>query len=113
MFVKRLFISAVALLFISTGASAQKKNKKDKGEKEEVILIKTDTVFVDKKTEPPVPIRYRASNTKSNDVLHTKLEVRLDWQNSWLYGKATIDVKPYFYPVKKLYLDARGMDINK
>lgn len=113
MFAKRLLVSAVALLFISTGASAQKKNKKDKGEKEEVILIKTDTVFVDKKPELPVPIRYRASNTKSNDVLHTKLEVRFDWQNSWLYGKATIDVKPYFYPVKKLYLDARGMDINK
>lgn len=113
MLAKRLFISAVALLLVSPAAFAQKKNKKDKEEKEEVIVVKTDTVFVDKKPALPVPIKYRAANPKSNDLLHTKLEVKFDWQNSWLYGKATIDVKPYFYPVKKLYLNARGMDINK
>ena len=113
MFVKKLFISAIALVFISTNTFAQKKNKKDKGEKEEIVIVKTDTVFIDKKPELPVPRKYQAANTKSNDVLHTKLEVKFDWQNSWLYGKATIDVKPYFYPVKKLYLNARGMDINK
>ncbi|MHB8258725.1 MAG: M1 family metallopeptidase [Bacteroidia bacterium] len=113
MFGKKLFISAIALLFISPAVFAQKKNKKDKGEVEEIIIVKRDTVFVDKKPELPVPRKYRASNTKSNDVLHTKLEVKFDWQNSWLLGKATIDVKPYFYPVKKLYLNARGMEINK
>src|ERR1035437_1317211 len=113
MFGKKLFISTIVLLFISPAVFAQKKNKKDKGEKEEIIIVKRDTVFIDRKPELPVPRKYRASNTKSNDVLHTKLEVKFDWQNAWMYGKATLEIKPYFYPVKKLYLNARGMDINK
>ena len=56
---------------------------------------------------------YRASNTKSNDIIHTKLEVKFDWANAWLFGKATIEIKPYFYPTNKLYLNARGMDLYK
>lgn len=110
----KLFLKLfMLLLFVSSAGYAQKKNKKDKGDKEEIIIVKTDTVFVDKKPELPVPINYQATNPKSNDVLHTKLEVKFDWANAWLNGKATIDVKPYFYPVKKLYLNARGMDIYK
>jgi len=105
----KLFISAFALLCVSQIAFAQKKKKGA----EEIIIVKTDTVYVDKKPELPNPKTYRATNTKSNDITHTKLEVKFDWQNQWLFGKATLDIKPYFYPVKKLYLNARGMDIYK
>jgi len=56
---------------------------------------------------------YRASETLLNDILHTKLEVSFDWQNAWLLGKAAIDIKPHFYATNMLYLDARGMEINK
>lgn len=107
----KLFFCSLGFIIFSQAAFAQKKKKKDK--EEETVVVKTDTVFLDKKTEPPTPKRYRASNPKSNDITHTKLEVRFDWQNAWLYGKATLDIKPYFYPVKKLYLNARGMDIYK
>ena len=105
----KLFISAFALLCVSQTAFAQKKKKGA----EEIIIVKTDTVYVDKKPGLPNPKTYRATNTKSNDITHTKLEVKFDWQNQWLFGKATLDIKPYFYPVKKLYLNARGMDIYK
>ena len=108
---KGTVVCMACVLFISQGLYAQKKNKKNK--EEEIVVLKTDTVYVDKKPELPVPIVYRASNTKSNDITHTKLEVRFDWQNQWLFGKATLDIKPYFYSVKKLYLNARGMDIYK
>ena len=109
---KGIIISAACVLFVSQGSFAQKKHKKNK-EEETTVLVKTDTVYLDKKPELPVPKTYRAANTKSNDITHTKLEVRFDWQNQWLFGKATLDIKPYFYPVKKLYLNARGMDIYK
>jgi aminopeptidase N len=111
--IKKLLLCATSLLLLSQGSFAQKKNKKSKQEPTETILVKTDTVFLDKKPAPPVPKLYQASNPKNNDILHTKLEVRFDWQNQWLFGKATIDIKPYFYSVKKLYLNARGMDIYK
>ena len=105
----KLLISAFALLFVSQTGFAQKKKKGA----EEIIIVKTDTVYLDKKPELPSPKLYQATNTKSNDITHTKLEVKFDWQNQWLFGKATLDIKPYFYSVKKLYLNARGMDIYK
>ena len=112
---KTFFFSLLAFsLFSQQATFAQKKNKKSKDEKpQEIIIVKTDTIYLDKKKELPSPIMYQASNTKSNDILHTKLEVKFDWQNQWLFGKATLTIKPYFYPVKKLYLNARGMDIYK
>jgi aminopeptidase N len=108
---KKTGLCVIALFLLSQNTFAQKKKKKDK--EEEIVLVKTDTVYLDKKKELPEPKRYRATNPRSNDITHTKLEVKFDWQNAWMFGKATLDIKPYFYPVKKLYLDARGMDINK
>jgi len=56
---------------------------------------------------------YRGSSTRINDLVHTKLEVRFDYNKSYLYGKAWITLKPHFYSTDSLYLDAKGMDINK
>lgn len=56
---------------------------------------------------------YRASATKINDLIHTKLDVRFDFSKSYLYGKEWVTLKPHFYPTDSLLLDAKGMDINK
>jgi aminopeptidase N len=58
-------------------------------------------------------LEYQPSATRINDILHTKLEVSFDWTKQYLYGKATITVKPYFYPTSTLQLDARGMEIKE
>ncbi|HXB41255.1 MAG TPA: M1 family metallopeptidase [Bacteroidia bacterium] len=110
---KKLSLYIIALLVLSSNAFAQKKKKKEAAVEEQQVVVKTDTVYLDKKPELPEPKIYQASNPRSNDLLHTKLEVKFDWQNSWMFGKAWIDIKPYFNPVKKLYLNARGMDIYK
>jgi aminopeptidase N len=54
---------------------------------------------------------YRGSNTMSSDLVHTKLVVFFDWGRQRLEGQATITLKPHFYPVTSVYLNARGMDI--
>ena len=56
---------------------------------------------------------YRASETKSFDLIHTRLDVRFDWQKHYMYGEATISMKPHFYPSKVIYLNARGMEIKR
>ncbi len=56
---------------------------------------------------------YRASNTLIIDILHTNLYVKPIWDSSILIGKAEIIAKPYFYSTDKLFLNARGMRINK
>ncbi|RYY54868.1 MAG: M1 family peptidase, partial [Chitinophagaceae bacterium] len=56
---------------------------------------------------------YRASATRINDLVHTKLDVRPDYSNSHLYGKAWITLQPHFYATDSLNLDAKGMEIKK
>lgn len=56
---------------------------------------------------------YRATATKINNLVHTRLEVKPDFSKSWLYGKAWITLQPHFYPTDSLHLDAKGMEIKK
>jgi len=55
---------------------------------------------------------YRASATKINDLVNTKLDVSFDYNKSWMYGKAWITLHPHFYPTDTLRLDAKSMIIN-
>lgn len=69
---------------------------------------------VENKPAPPAELPpYRASRTRVNDLIHTKLEVSFDYGHQWLNGKATLTFKPYFYPSFYLDLDAIGFDIKK
>src|SRR3954462_1845926 len=56
---------------------------------------------------------YRATETKINDLVHTKLDVRFDYSKAYMYGKAWITLHPHFYPTDSLNLDAKGMKINE
>ena len=55
---------------------------------------------------------YRASATKTNDLVHTKLDVRFDYAKRYLYGKEWVTLKPHAYATDSLRLDAKGMDIK-
>src|ERR1700743_1620228 len=56
---------------------------------------------------------YRASAPKINDLVHTKLAVSFDYDNSYMYGRAWIPRDPHSSPTDSLTLDAKGMDIRK
>ena len=56
---------------------------------------------------------FRESSPRINDLVHTKLEVRFDYDKAYLYGKAWITLKPHFYNTDSLMLDAKGMDIKE
>ncbi len=58
------------------------------------------------------PTIFRATRTVKTDLINTKLEVKFDWQNSYLIGKETLTAKPHFYASDSLYLDAKGMEIK-
>ena len=67
---------------------------------------------VEKKTDTTWKSLYRASVTKVNEVIHTKLDVKFDFENAWMMGKEWLTLKPCFYPTDSLTLDAKGMDIK-
>lgn len=89
----------------------KKKNQKDTVlTKQEVkAKVKPAPKWVTKQDSMP----YQPSETRYVDLLHTKLEVSFDWEKQFLYGKATLSLKPYFYSIDSLFIDAKGFDINQ
>ena len=63
-------------------------------------------------TKDEEPKIYRPSATLKYDLIHTKLEISFDWQQQFVIGKATLDLKPYFYPLDTIILDAKYFDIH-
>jgi len=55
---------------------------------------------------------YRAVPEKINDLVHTKLEARFDYQKAYMYGKVWITLEPHFYGTDSVVLDAKGMEIK-
>lgn len=102
---KNAFIYTVALLVIGTSCS----------QKKEVAQVETpvelaDTTIVEEVVTRPV---YQETERLINDLIHTDLDVRFDYDKQYLYGTAEITLKPHFYKTDSLTLDAKGMDIIK
>src|SRR5690606_16145520 len=104
----RILIALSVVATITFSCNSQKKNQTSPSSE---IVAASSTPQTDTTKELVKKEIYRASNPRSNDIIHTKLEVNFDWQKSRMNGKATIQLKPYFYPTQMLYLDARGMEI--
>ncbi len=56
---------------------------------------------------------YNPSYTRTNDLLHTKLDLKFDWSKQHVLGKAWLDFRPLFYDTDELVLDAKGFDLHK
>lgn len=98
-----LFFSFFILLFLASCSNLKQIPQSD-------AVINLDTLVVNASGRPQV---YNPSRTLFNDLIHTKLDVRFDWDKQYLYGKATLSFKPYFYPQSTLDLDAKGFDLHK
>jgi aminopeptidase N len=105
----KLSIPAIAFAIILSSCNLFKKStgKNDN----DLITMNLDTIQA--MPESPELTVYQGSATRINDIIHTKLDVSFDWTKQYMYGKATITVKPYFYPTSVLELDARGMELRE
>jgi aminopeptidase N len=57
-------------------------------------------------------ISYQPAATKLHDLIHTKLEIKFDWEKQQLHGTATIQLKSHFYPQSQLILDAKNFIVH-
>ncbi|QEC51398.1 M1 family metallopeptidase [Anseongella ginsenosidimutans] len=64
-------------------------------------------------TEKNIYDRYKESYTRVTDLLHTDLKVSFNWDSSFVYGEAILQLKPYFYPSDSLILDATGFRLHE
>lgn len=115
-----LLLLSYVLLFIGAACSPTGKlsqGGKTSNNKEKVDL---DTLFVE--AEKPFGLKspdeyvrepYNPSHKRENDLLHTRLELSFDFQREMVIGKAMLDFKPFFRPVRTLTLDAKDFNIRK
>lgn len=101
---KIVWLLSLGLLVASACKTSQKTTK---GTPEDPILLDDMEVVV------TPPSEYRATPERDMDILHTKLAVSFDWKKQYLYGKAYLTLKPYFYPQSSIVLDAKGFDIHQ
>jgi aminopeptidase N len=59
-----------------------------------------------------LPTIYQPALRQINDLRHTRLDVRFDWDKKHLIGKAVLTLQPHFYAVDSLSLDAKSFDIH-
>ncbi len=80
------------------------------------ILVSSYSLFAQPGEEPTDTSWkkiWRASNPRINDLVHTKLEVRFDYDKAWMYGREWLTLQPHFYATDSLLLDAKGMEIKE
>ena len=95
-----LLFSALAILAFSCSTD---KNIAD------YEVVELDTILVeDYQYKRP----YQAARTHVVDLIHTKLDLKFDWEKQYVYGKANLTFEPWFYPVSMFEIDAKGFDVN-
>jgi aminopeptidase N len=52
---------------------------------------------------------YRPSAKRMVDLIHTRLDLRFDWEKEEVIGTAALSLKPYFYTISEVVLDAQDM----
>lgn len=56
---------------------------------------------------------YQESFKRTIDILHTRLDLRFDYEKEYVLGVANIKLKPLFYNIDEVILDAKNFDIHK
>lgn len=104
---KILFPFLFASLFVSCAArKLPEKNVMLPG------ISVTENISVDT-AEKNIYDRYKESYTRVTDLVHTDLKISFNRDSSFVYGEATLTLKPYFYPSDSLVLDARGFRLKE
>lgn len=85
----------------------------------DVEFRELDTIFVE--AEMPNELKsaedfslptYHPAPTRQFDLLHTRLDLRFNWEEEQVIGLAQLRLTPYFYPNNSLQLDAKQLNIN-
>lgn len=101
--ITRTLVSILALILFGCTAS------RNVQEPTEYVLL--DTLEVIAKAGSVDSLTYRKTTTRVIDLLHTQLDVIIDWENSQIHGIARLDLTPYSKAVDNFQLDAADMQI--
>lgn len=55
---------------------------------------------------------YNPSYRRVNDLIHTKLDLKFDWEKESVIGQAFLTLAPLFYPTDSVVLDAKDFEVS-
>ena len=100
------FIGLIGImLVVLPGCTALQSDQTEKVEEAEHQKIPDRA----KPERPP----YQPAQEKLMDLVHTKLEIQPNWEETTLNGKATLAFTPHFQAQDTLVLDAQSFDLKK
>lgn len=102
--ISHLFIFPAFVFIIACNTT---RKTSPRASKEPVITIDSAITIEAKRPE------YHPSRKRTIELLHTSLDVRFDWKEKQLEGKATLTITPYFYPIDSVFLDAKKMNFHE
>ena len=107
----RTSISVGVLLFFLGALGGCKSNAVLPADESEAV----DTLLVEEEINWGVAdeLPYQASATRTMDLVHMDLDLRFDWKNQQVIGKAKLRLTPYFYPQKIVILDAQDFEFGR
>ncbi|MEM1215450.1 MAG: alanyl aminopeptidase, partial [Bacteroidota bacterium] len=56
---------------------------------------------------------YNPSHPIVNNLVHTALRLKFDWEKEQVIGQATLTLQPHFYPTDEVVLDAKGFEFQR
>jgi aminopeptidase N len=104
-----LFIAFLLFGMMSCSVLQKKTSQKSDAFDMEYTLLDTLDILADNSSGNKV---YRPTAKTDIDIIHTRLQLRFDWERKHVIGSAHITLKPYFKPVSFIELDAVGFDIR-
>ena len=99
-------ILPVLLILLSSCASLFQARK---GTTPETAIV-LDTIDLEFSEESTMPLR--PTRTRTMDIVHMELDLRFDWGERSVIGKAKHQIIPLFQALDTLSFDARGFDIG-
>ena len=103
-----LFIAASTLILLTQCSTSKT------AVVEPIEIRVTDTVYVSQEnTESVETPPYRATYTRTADLLHTDLMLAFNYAERAVIGKANLTFTPLFYPIDEVVLDAKSFDIKQ
>ena len=113
------FALLVAVIFYTACKSTQSSVAEAGPVEEELVVIPEEDIIEERVldelqiTAPrsyTLP-KYNPTAKREFDLKHTSLDLRFDWTNEHVIGRADLTLRPYFHPRDILTLDAKGFEI--
>ncbi len=111
----RLLFAFIGLALITTSCKTRKAAIDTSLEQRQLDTLMVSAPHPKRIDEPQAYTlpKYNPSATRRWDLHHTRLELRFDWENEAVLGRATLRLSPYFHPTDQLTLDAKGFEFHR